>query len=34
MVPVAVSVPQTLDISIVMELDSWAFGKITGSPVN
>jgi hypothetical protein len=34
MVPVAVSVPQAFDIEVDMELENWAFGKITGAPAN
>lgn len=32
MVPVAVSVPNEIDINIKMTLDNWAFGNIEGSP--
>jgi len=32
MVPVAVSVPNEIDISIKMTLDNWAFGSIEGTP--
>ncbi len=30
--PVAVSVPQNLDIEITMAHDTWAFGVIQGKP--
>ena len=33
MVPVAVSVPSNVEITIEMQHDSWAFGKITGAPL-
>jgi hypothetical protein len=32
MVPVAVSVPNSVNFRVSMSLDSWAFGTITGSP--
>jgi hypothetical protein len=32
MVPVAVSVPENLDIRIKMETTNWAFGDILGKP--
>ncbi len=32
MVPVAVSVPDNLNIAIKMETTNWAFGKIKGMP--
>jgi hypothetical protein len=32
MVPVAVSVPDSLDIRIEMETTKWAFGRIVGKP--
>jgi hypothetical protein len=31
-VPVAVSVPQNLEIEITMAHDTWAFGVIPGKP--
>jgi hypothetical protein len=31
-VPVAVSVPATLDIDVTMVEQNWAFGEITGVP--
>jgi len=34
MVPVAVSVPNNLSISIKMNFDNWAFGAIAGKPRN
>ena len=30
MIPVAVSVPEMIDIEIKMEASKWAFGKIAG----
>ena len=32
MIPVAVSVPDSLEIKITMEASNWAFGDITGQP--
>jgi len=32
MVPVAVSVPDTIDIAIEMKTTNWAFGKVVGVP--
>jgi hypothetical protein len=32
MVPVAVSVPDTIDIEISMNTENWAFGKVIGTP--
>ena len=32
MVPVAVSVPESLNIAIQMETTNWAFGKVKGIP--
>ena len=34
MVPVAVSVPTDAEIKIKMQLASWAFGDIVGTPMN
>ncbi len=34
MVPVAVSVPENLDIRIQMKTTNWAFGDIQGKPRN
>jgi hypothetical protein len=34
MIPVAVSVPDSLAIQIQMETTNWAFGKIRGTPRN
>ena len=33
MIPVAVSVPQDVEIKIEMKTENWAFGGITGKPV-
>jgi hypothetical protein len=32
LIPVAVSVPAGTPLEISMEVDKWAFGKITGKP--
>ena len=32
MIPVAVSVPDSLEIKISMETSNWAFGDIKGEP--
>ena len=32
MVPVAVSVPNSADLSILMRFDNWAFGAFEGKP--
>jgi hypothetical protein len=32
MIPVAVSVPDSIAIQIQMETSNWAFGKIRGTP--
>lgn len=32
MIPVAVSVPDSIDIAIQMKTTNWAFGEILGKP--
>ena len=34
MIPVAVSVPENLDIRVQMKTTNWAFGDILGKPRN